>query len=391
MSLSDDRLASYHRRRLNRLETVPRLRSTPARDGSQVWYRADELLVVDDERRDVERYLTGRGPELVRLGDEPVVPGIRRYLASGLDVPGAVRAVHAELPAGAGVVSPNHVFLSTAPYNHGGPFGPPVPVAGSVLRPPVGHAGLVPVAILDTGLWKDSKLPAGYFSAGAVEIEEDTDVDKDGVLDGDVGHANFIAGVIVRNTHRAELSVLRVLDTFGVCTEAELVAALDRLDPAVRIVNLSLGGFTLDDRPPLALQAAMARALTGVDRVAVAAAGNNGNRTDRFWPAAFAATGHPWSARVAAVAAHDGRRICDWSNAGSWVTLAAPGQDVESTYITHPEFPTGWAQWSGTSFATPRVVAEIAARVGPDGSAGAALRRVLATAPGRYGNYAGLR
>jgi thermitase len=388
MSPSDERLARYHRRREHRLQTVPGLRSVLARDGSPIWYRADELLVLDDDRARVERYLTGRR-ELTRLGDESVVPGVRRYLATGLDVPRAVRTVQAELPTGGAVVSPNHVFLS-APYNHGGPFGPPVPVAGSVLHPRVPDTGLVSVAIIDTGVWTESKLPEGYFKPGAVETEEDTDVDNDGVLDGDVGHANFIAGVIVRHAHQAELSVLKVLDTFGVCTEAQLVAALDRLDPSVQIVNLSLGGFTLDDQPPLALQAAMERALTGVDRVAVAAAGNNGNRTDRFWPAAFAATGHPWSERVAAVAAHDGRQVCDWSNAGPWVTLAAPGQDVESTYITHPEFPSGWAQWSGTSFATPRVAAEVASRIGRDGSAVTALQRVVAAAPGRFGDYAGL-
>jgi hypothetical protein len=390
MPLSDDRLARYHDRRERRLRAVPGLRSVPAEAGSEVWYRADELLVVDDERRHVERYLTDRGPALARLGDESVVPGIRRYLATGLDVPEAVRAVRAGLPAGAGaVVSPNHVLLST-PYNHGGPFGPPVPVDGSRLHPRGRDTRLVSVAIVDTGVWEDSKLPTGYFKPGAVEVEKDTDVDDDGVLDGDVGHANFIAGVIVRHARRVELSVLKVLDTFGVCTEAELVAALDRLDPSVQVVNLSLGGFTLDDQPPLALQAAMERALTGVDRVAVAAAGNNGNRTDRFWPAAFAAAGHPWSGQVAAVAAHDGRRVCDWSNAGPWVTMAAPGQDVESTYIVHPEFPSGWAQWSGTSFATPRVVAEVAERIGRDGSAVAALEGVVATAPGRFGDYIGL-
>lgn len=388
MSLPDERLASYRDRRESRLLSVPGLRSARTATGSPVWYRADELLVVDDGRDTVERYLAGRGRGLTRLGDEPVVPGLHRYLATGLDVPRAVAAVHTTLPAGSEVVSPNHIFVST-PYNHGGPFGPPVPVAGSVLHPRGWEAGVVSVAIIDTGVWKDSKLPEGYLKPGAVEIEHGTDVDNDGVLDGDVGHANFIAGVIVRNAFRSELSVLKVLDTFGVCTEAQLVAALDRLDPAVQIVNLSLGGFTLDDQPPLALQAAMARALTP-DRVAVAAAGNNGNRTDRFWPAAFAGIGNAWSGRVVAVAAHDGEQLCDWSNAGPWVTLAAPGQDVESTYILHPEFPSGWAQWSGTSFATPRVAAEIAARIGRDGSATAALAGVVAAAPGRYGDYAGL-
>jgi thermitase len=390
MSASSERLARYHRRRQLRLGGVPNLRSVATGGGAYVWYLADELLVVDDERRHVERYLGDRRHGAASLGDEEVIPGLRRYLAAGLDVPQAVRAVHAGLPAGAGIACPNHVLLS-APFNHGGPFGPPLPVAASVLPPRERDDDLVSVAIVDTGVWKNSELPEGYYRPGVVDVEEETDVDNDGVLDGDVGHANFIAGVVIRHARQVELSVHKVLDTFGICTEEQLVRALDRLDPSVQVVNLSLGGFSLDDRPPLALQAAMARALRVPDRVVVAAAGNNGNRTARFWPAAFAAAGRPWSGRVAAVAAHDGEQICEWSNAGSWVTLAAPGQDVQSTYITHQElFPSGWAQWSGTSFATPRVVAEVAVRIAGGCSAPAALRHVVDTAPGRFGGYPGL-
>lgn len=389
MPLPEERLNRYHRRREDRLRTVPGLRSGVARGGSLVYYKADELLVADDERGRVENYLVRRGRAITRQGDEAAGPGLRRYVASGLDVPQAIQAVREELPAGAHVVAPNHVFLST-PYNHGGPFGPPVPVAASRLRPRARADAPVSVAIIDTGLWKDSELPESYFAPERVDVEVETDVDNDGVLDGDVGHANFIAGVIIKHARHVELSVLRVLDTFGVCTESELVTALDRLDPSERVVNLSLGGFTLDDQPPLALQAGLERALTGIDRVAVAAAGNNGNRTDRFWPAAFAATGHDWSGRIAAVAAHDGEQVCEWSNAGPWVTLTAPGQDIESTYIRHPEFPSGWAQWSGTSFATPRVAAEVATELRRSGSALGALQSVVAAAQRRFGEYAGI-
>lgn len=389
MPPSDDRIASYHARREQRLRSVPKLRSQPAGVDSQVWYVADELLVVDDDRSHVERYLSDRRQQLTALGDEEIVPGLRRYVATGVDVPDAVRTVHGELPEGAEVVCPNHVFLGT-PFNHGGPFGPPVPVAASVLRPRGTAEQLAAVAIVDTGVWKESQLPPVYYRPDAVDFEEETDVDNDGVLDGDVGHANFIAGVIVRHAREVELSVIRVLDTFGICTEAELILGLSRVDQSVQIVNLSLGGFTLDDRPPLALQTAMARLLSVPGRVAVAAAGNNGNRTDRFWPAAFAGTGHPWSGRVAAVAAHDGEQLCDWSNAGPWVTLAAPGQDIHSTYIDHVEFPSGWAQWSGTSFATPRVAAAVAELVAAGSSAVAALQQVVAGAGGSYGEYAGI-
>jgi subtilisin family serine protease len=389
MPAPEERLARYQSRREARLQSLPRLRSVPAGTAARAWYVADELLVLDDERQHVEDYLHANRQELTPLGDEQVVPGLRRYLATGVDVPAAVRAIHRDRPAGAAVTCPNHVFLGT-PFNHGGPFGPPVPVAASKLDPRDLACDPTAVAIVDTGVWKESALPDVYLQPGAVEYEEETDVDKDGVLDGDVGHANFIAGVIVRHARQVGLSVIRVLDTFGVCTEAELVRGLGRLDRSAQIVNLSLGGFTVDGAPPVALQAAMELALGVPDRVAIAAAGNNGNRTDPFWPAAFTSTGHSWSDRIAAVAAHDGAQICDWSNAGGWVTLAAPGQDIESTYITHEEFPSGWAQWSGTSFATPRVAAEVAARVAAGARPADALAQVVASASGTYGGYPGI-
>ncbi|GIG88110.1 S8 family peptidase [Plantactinospora endophytica] len=391
MPPSEHRVASYHDRRQRRLGGLAQLRSVPAADRSRVWYVNDELLVVDDERRHVERYLTEHRAEVTALGDEEVVPGLRRYRTRGLDVPGSVRQVRGGLPSGAAVVAPNHVFLST-PFNHGGPFGPPVPVASAPIETRRIRDAAVPMAIVDTGLWTDTVLPDAYYRGRTVDVETETDVDNDGLLDGDVGHANFIAGVVVRQTRAVRLDVLKVLDTFGICTEADLVQALGRLDPDIRVVNLSLGGFTEQDLPPVGLGGALETALAVPDRVVVAAAGNDGNRVNRFWPAAFAGAELPWSNRIAAVAAHDGERLCTWSNAGPWVSVAARGQDVASTFINHPEFfPTGWAQWSGTSFATPRVAAEVVRQIAAGMSAPAALRHVVESAAGTFDGYRGLR
>jgi len=56
-----------------------------------------------------------------------------------------------------------------------------------------------------------------------------------------------------------------------------------------------------------------------------------------------------------------------FSNYGGWVDACAPGIDVVSTYFTsHKESAApgrkfeGWATWSGTSFAAPKVAAAIA-------------------------------
>ncbi len=45
-----------------------------------------------------------------------------------------------------------------------------------------------------------------------------------------------------------------------------------------------------------------------------------------------------------------------FSNCGTWVNAVAAGTGTVSRYPS----PTGWARWSGTSFATARVSAALA-------------------------------
>lgn len=391
MPPSSERFNRFADRRRARLERLPKLAHTTVGEGARAWFVADELLVVDDSRRDAERYLGRARAAQPGSGDEELLPGLRRYRAPGLDVPTAVRALRSGRSTGSQMVSPNHVFLSS-PFNHGGPFGPPAPVAASTFKMPA-ETGRVPVSIVDTGFWTATPLPVDYLAPDGVEEETETDVDEDGLLDGDVGHANFIGGVIANHTDRALLRVIRTLDTFGVCTEEQLIASLGRLHPETKVINLSLGGFTADGSAPLGVRAALGQALSGVDRVVVAAAGNDGNRNDPFWPAAFAGAGESWSGQVLAVAAHDGSSLCSWSNAGPWVNVVAPGEDVRSTFIDHSLFPEGWAQWSGTSFAAPRVAAELSTRIDSEVGAVAAANQLMAdlrAADQRFGGYPGL-
>jgi subtilisin family serine protease len=384
MPPSDVRFENWRSRREQRLARQGRLRSTTTPHGKRAWYAADELLVADDLVGHAQDTLAADGHDRSRVGEDEVVGGVRRLKVAGLDAPGTVRRIRqrlAQVRPGTTTddqtVGVNHVFLS-APIYQGGPFGPPVPAVAAALPDQGPAPDGPPVVVIDTGLWTDS--PIAAVCEEPSDHETETDVDRDGVLDGDVGHANFIAGVILANTSRARVSVVKVLDTFGVCDEAQLARALIRLPADARIVNLSLGGFTVDDRPPVVLRWAMRRALSGRDRVVVAAAGNDGNVADPFWPAAFTGTGDAWSAQVAAVAAHDGDKLCEWSNTGPWVSMLAPGQDVTSTYIHHDEFASGWATWSGTSFAAPVVAAAVAEELARGGSATAALARVRARA-----------
>ena len=117
----------------------------------------------------------------------------------------------------------------------------------------------------------------------------------------------------------------------------------------------------------------------------VACAGNDATRA-RFFPAAFAEPGHDGLVGVGATNPDD-RSIALFSNVGDWVTAHAPGAGVVSTVpttlsgslnpllsvdglgpgpragIDFDDFSSGFAVWSGTSFAAPWIVGEIAAEI----------------------------
>ncbi|MET7418465.1 S8/S53 family peptidase [Dactylosporangium sp. NPDC005555] len=380
MSVARDRLERWLHTRDARLSGLPWLR-TESHGGRTVRFVADEILVQDAGTAVAHRTLVGLGHRTSEITEDEPSTGLRRLKTSGLDVSDAVRRLRGQLPKGS-VVGPNHVFMST-PHEHGGPFGPPVAADAlpAKLAPSADNASPVRVVVMDTGIWLDSPLPAGCYTATPENHETVTDADADGMLDSDVGHANFIAGVVAQGTTGAQVRIVKVLDSFGVCTEADLAAAITALTDT-DVLNLSLGGYSIGDLPPAALSSALETFLSGGDRVVVAAAGNNGIADRPFWPAAFTAGGADWAGRLLAVAAHDGTGICEWSNTGPWVSVAAPGADIVSTYINHELFTSGWAAWSGTSFATPKVVAAIVDRVATAGSVAAAAAAVRAEAQG---------
>jgi subtilisin family serine protease len=120
-------------------------------------------------------------------------------------------------------------------------------------------------------------------------------------------------------------------------------------------------------------------AVNAFDRhtVIVACAGNAGS--DRpFWPAALK--------RVIAVGSLDaeGDDRADFSNYGWWVDACTLGDKVTSSFFNYTDHApggdedfTGYASWSGTSFAAPRVAGAIAAKAASDGSSAAAAAAAL--------------
>lgn len=258
-----------------------------------------------------------------------------------------------------GCLELNHVFAGEWFYG-GGPATAPEPAGPLPLRSvSTSSAPRSPwLAVLDTGVTDPAHAYFARELLGTVPPAVDLlDEDGDSLLDSEAGHGTFICGLVQRVAPGLATEQHKVLNASGFGDD--LSVALGLAESTAPVVNLSLGGYTAGDRRPQAL-AQVLRALAP-ERVVVAAAGNGG-RARPFWPAAFE--------RVVAVAAFDsatGRRA-PFSNHGAWVDVCAPGVDLHSSFVDGRHGPgadeafTGWATWSGTSFAAPVVAAEIARR-----------------------------
>lgn len=276
----------------------------------------------------------------------------------------------------------HHPGLEGFPHVRGGGQGDPTRADGpdTPWPPRRSEPGTgVQVGLLDTKLWLHPWLAGGYTSAADALIVPGDGDDADREHPPTAGHATFVAGQILRRAPGARLEVRPVLndDSLGdVWNAAKHIA--DLATSGVNVLNLSLGCFTSDGNPPLALATAIGR--VSPDTVVVAAAGNYDaadvreglTLTTPMWPAALD--------DVVAVGASDGNgHRAQFSPDLPWVNFLAPGVGVGSTYLTGriragsqdvhttetSEPFTGWANWSGTSFAAASVSGAIAARIKP--------------------------
>jgi len=213
---------------------------------------------------------------------------------------------------------------------------------------------------------------------------------NDGYVDPVIRHGEFVANIATRHCG-IDADLTLVGGPLGDVSDAELVAGLQRV-VALRqrrdgelaagaprrspVLNLSLSGYNEDDRPSRIL-ADQIKAMVDDDWLIVAAAGNGGS-CRRTFPATLPG--------VVSVGAYGPNGPAPFSNYGNWVDCSGPGVDVhgefpdlnvgdaESQYepdqtdtevdkraIFARDFNTGWATWSGTSFAAPFVTARLAA------------------------------
>jgi hypothetical protein len=207
------------------------------------------------------------------------------------------------------------------------------------------------------------------------------------------GHGTFITGLLRQMSPDVQVYSLRVVHNDGLSYEHEIIGALHHVAEqveasrggdseafAVDVVVLALGYVdeASDDQPGGWMGTAVER-LTKLGIPVVAAAGNQSS--DRpFYPAAFAAHEQPENAApiVSVGALNPNLEIAMFSNEGPWVSCYATGAGLVSTYPCEAEgsreperrakssmrnrfresydfddFSSGFAVWSGTSFAAP--------------------------------------
>ncbi|MBA4371179.1 MAG: hypothetical protein C0418_06360, partial [Coriobacteriaceae bacterium] len=209
-----------------------------------------------------------------------------------------------------------------------------------------GSASVV-VAVIDTGV--DLAHPD---LAGQIDTANDWDfVNSDATAQDDEGHGTHVAGTVAAATNNGaavagvapdcRILPIKVLDwrgggsTFNVAEGIKWAA-----DHGADVINLSLGGGTYDSY--MAGQIAYAQGTKDV--VVVAAAGNEGSSGGAIYPARY-----PGVLGVAATTNTDA--WASFSNYGTGIDIAAPGQDIVSTV-----WPGGGTDsYSGTSMASPHV------------------------------------
>jgi len=235
----------------------------------------------------------------------------------------------------------------------------------------------VRVAVLDTGVDLSHPLLAGHLLPGFDFVDFDNDPSEVGTTaNHGYGHGTHVAGLIAMVAPAAKIMPVRVLDSDGVGNawvlgEALLYAVDPDGDPSTddgaQVINLSLGSLSrtrimaaigailtckpaipddpIEDRSDPGYAADNTRCANGKGAVVIAAAGNDGSSNVNEYPAAEGAYG-----LMSVGASGSKQTLASFSNSGSWVDIAAPGEGITST------IPGGGvATWSGTSMASPLV------------------------------------
>ncbi len=255
-------------------------------------------------------------------------------------------------------VTPDDVYFKWqyALYNSGqeiGPPGSPRGTAGADIKAPSAWEETkgdekVVIAVIDTGVdFKHPDLRNKILSSGPDYANDDNQAKDDN------GHGTFVAGIAAAESNNSEgiagvawnckIIPIKAMDEEGSGYYSWIIQAIIwATDHEADVINLSLGG----EEPAQSLKDAV-RYASENNVVVASAAGNDGASV--LYPAAY----DEYCLAVAATDYDD--NWPSWSNSGSEVDVAAPGErivgPVPTWYWGPGSFPYGYG--SGTSAATP--------------------------------------
>lgn len=226
------------------------------------------------------------------------------------------------------------------------------------------------IAVLDTGIDLNHPAFAGRLIQGYDFVDNDNDPSEEGIAgqNAGFGHGTHVAGLASLVAPQAQIMPIRVLDENGVgniwvLAEALAYAADPDGNPLTNdgadVINLSLAtrrqttllaniigeiGCGGDDDIKLGDDENNCQNPGQKGIVVVAGSGNRNSSIQEF-PAAENLEG-----LISVAASNQSDQLASFSNYGSWVNIAAPGQSILSSV------PGGnYGTWNGTSMSTPLV------------------------------------
>jgi len=170
-----------------------------------------------------------------------------------------------------------------------------------------------------------------------------------------VGHGTHVAGIIGAKLNgkmgagiapKVNLHNVKILGDTGYGFDSDIMAGINYASQVldVDVINMSISGTEYS-----ALYEEVIQDAVKGGTVVVVAAGNE-NCESKFYPAAFKNV-------ICVAATTQTNARTDFSNFGSWVDVAAPGDQISASYN---ESENNYTRLSGTSMASPVVAGEVA-------------------------------
>jgi thermitase len=217
------------------------------------------------------------------------------------------------------------------------------------------------VAVIDTGAQLNHPALKSHFVGSSRRydfVSDDNDPSEPPLADTQaqrnlevVGHGTHVAGIVNLVAPSADLMPLRALNRDGSGTVFHVAEATAFADAnGADVINLSLGA----PRWSMLLREKVNEAIAH-GSVVVAAAGNYNSAEPQYPASRTLPAADPDDGLLAVTSVDPAGKKSDFANYGSWVDVAAPGEEILSTYPV-----STYAYWSGTSMATPFVTGEAA-------------------------------